>query len=200
MTLEELKPFCGSRREAYMEPFTDGEYTFATNGHIIVRVPKLSEITAEAQFDMNRIKFDHDQITNWREVPQGNVEKKLCEDCKGAGRVHGCKECGGNGELEFETDYSTYYCSCDSCSGLGVCNPSGGAAGSMLCDRCNGTGYDKKGTPIDVGRPGGYCISSIYLEKIAALPGAMYSPFGEEGDMFRFRFDGGLGAVMPMRT
>ncbi len=42
----DLKPFCGDNDIRYYlnEPFSEGEFTYATNGHILIRVPRRDDV------------------------------------------------------------------------------------------------------------------------------------------------------------
>ena len=45
MNRDDLMKFCGGNdRAGIATPFSIGEYTYATNGHIMVRVPRIADI------------------------------------------------------------------------------------------------------------------------------------------------------------
>lgn len=108
----DLKPFCCTEecRPYIQQPFTRGEYTYATDGHIAVRVaaregladapqvPKIAEMFTEhlaaSYVPLPAVKLPE---------PDGNV---LCAECEG-GLVsyHDCPHCN---------------CTCDRCDGTGL--------------------------------------------------------------------------------
>ncbi|MCK4620690.1 MAG: hypothetical protein KAT62_00605 [Desulfuromonadales bacterium] len=188
----DLLMFCHPETKSIGSPFSVGEYTFATNGSIIVRVPRMAEFPeVNGAPEPNKLPFwDHDEQTVWDDLPAyDTAERKPCESCQGAGKQHACAECDGEGEVEFSTAFSNYECECKSCLGDGFL-PSGNNA----CSCCFGSGIN-----LDI--PVKYSNRSIsmkFLEMMQTLPVVKICPHGEYYEAFRFTFDGGCGAVMPM--
>lgn len=110
MSAIDLSAFCPSKPFAYRmkSPFSRGDYSWATDGRILVRVPRRPDI-AENPDAPNVEKFwvDFPQA-GWcrpvvRELP--TPKKKVCTACGGRGRKHECPECE---------------CTCEECDGLGL--------------------------------------------------------------------------------
>lgn len=105
MTLNELKRFCGKNqtlREWMNEPFSDDEWTYATDNSIIVRAPKFRSITAKAP--VNYVKkiqsWFMKPVSRWVSVPVVKKRKIFrCECCRGSGKRGGevCGLCNGDG-------------------------------------------------------------------------------------------------------
>jgi hypothetical protein len=127
MKLEELKQFCGIEETCpYLhEPFSRGDFTYATNGHIMVRVPRLPEVTAGADIvdpekpflqDRRGPLFDLTALSRLTYTP--------CENCDGAGYGDLCEECGGTGGGECpECGHAE---ECEACGGKGLFPLEGG--------------------------------------------------------------------------
>src|SRR5574337_601455 len=49
MTID-LKKFCSKDRPKLLDPFSGGEFTYASNGHIAVRVPRCAEYADNANY------------------------------------------------------------------------------------------------------------------------------------------------------
>lgn len=97
----DLTPFCNPDcpREELRQPFSDGAFTYATDGYVIVRVPgKLTDVT-EPPFTSNiSTIFDGidthayaDPITIT--VPPGQERTETCPQCEGTGLAHDCPTC-----------------------------------------------------------------------------------------------------------
>lgn len=173
MELTELQKFCDTNtyHEAYgiTKPFSRGEWTYATNGHICVRIPRISAITHEASVSKSAEKLFADakaRTAVWQPLPDFELKRSVCNTCGGTGYTKGC---GKDAELSFK------------------------------CEDCDGSGEIKlPGKYIVQGSNGTTQISAIYLDMIKDLPNVMIAPYDETSG-FLFRFDGGEGMLMPMR-
>jgi hypothetical protein len=110
-----LKTFCARDRWGITDltrPFSRGEWTYATDGKIIVRVPRVAEVT---EFDA----APHEEPIWPKETPQSFVpvlvselpkpEFERCVVCCGRGKEHDCQdcectceECEGSGQIEVD--------------------------------------------------------------------------------------------------
>jgi len=113
----DLHQFCSTdkNRPKLVSPFSRNEYTYATNGHIIVRVPRRDDIqeTADAPnpttlFDDAEPRMDY-RPAIFPELPSYKSTKIECFRCEGRGTEHDypdctceCIECGGDGFDEKE--------------------------------------------------------------------------------------------------
>lgn len=160
----DLKKFCSTDtlRKDLHEPFSRGEYTYATDGYIMVRVPLVAEI-GEVPYTPNPEEiFAPMPADGWRtlrvELPPVAPPEEcgLCYD----GSVHDCPDC-----------------TCE-------------------CDECNGTGLVPAKVSTEIG---GEIFNMKYIRMIAELPGVEVALGVSDAAMF-FRFEGGVGALMPMMS
>ena len=197
----DLKSFCRVDTEEFSTPFSVGDKSYATNGVILVCVPRVDgiECREDAPKLGDRLPFDHDEITDWRPLPglTDDQKKDTCGFCKGHGFVRTCQECGGHGAVYFSNDYNNYECMCESCCGDGDHGVTAETSGAISCPGCNGTKL--RGDAVDVGRNKHDGLNTIYIAKAQELPGVVFSLAGDELSPFRFKFDGGVGLIMPMR-
>lgn len=169
----DLKPFCGIRetyRPYLKQPFTVGEFTYATDGRIMLRLPAMNEFgPPDAKVAVNwngpldgieAASFKKLSVVDGIEHPK--LELVKCEECEGRGRNHACPDCE---------------CECDDCDG----------SGEVYTE-------PKISTVI-----GGIPFGLRYALMVAELPNVEISihGVGERQRLF-FRFDGGVGALMPL--
>ena len=209
----DLKKFC--RKSHYIEtgtliePFSDNDYTYASDGSIIIRVDKIQEITETKHSIKAKELFENNKINGneiWIDPPKFEVIEKDCTECVGTGKILVCEECNGTGSLEFSSDYNDYDVECKSCFGRDTTNLNEG------CEDCDGTGkYKKYSNPVvkipirkdvAISLPPGYrpvevVINGIYLKMIQDLPNIKIALQGE-AEIVKLKFDGGIGLMMPM--
>lgn len=169
-----LRSFCtgNERRPITCRPWSVGEYSYATDGTIIVRVRRLDDVPPP---DDPKIEKTAARIDEWIgklasaalapvprvEIPAGKSWR--CDKCDGRGTEHDCPDC---------------LCECDDCDGSGSCHQPVMVAwrGTHIC------------------RSKWRLIAALPDSKIAASP-----PLPPIYDHVAFAFDGGVGIVMPMR-
>lgn len=106
----DLKQFCSTDRyRPYLhQPFSRGEFTYSTNGHVCVRVPRMVEYPEQEKPDLAKLFAAYFKPGARGTVEAGLPERKEvfvdCEDCDGRGTEHDCPEC---------------HCTCDRCDGDG---------------------------------------------------------------------------------
>ena len=190
--LELLKKFVSQNdpREYMHSPFNRGEWTYATNGHIAVRVPKIDGVEALPKKHIPNLE-DLFQSAGGNEfiVLPWMPPLEECQLCSGTGIAYECEECDGDGEFE----YGSHTYKCKECDGHGQVGYSGGI--DTACRHCGGTGMTRY-KPMQVG---GSHFDLFYLHLINGLPGAKFSPGAGQMDMARFVFDGGEGILMPLK-
>ena len=189
MSTIDIQSFCAKDdiRSYLMTPFVIDGYTYASNGHIIVRVPggepdpgqTLPEPVRQAVLKMFATEY-----TDYEPLPE-IPPPQLCSECAGTGEVeeYECEDCDGHGEF---THGNHEYC-CKECDGSG--KVPGGECPKYGC----WSGQMRQ--PIRVGPA---FIDGRYLRLIAALPNARIRVVGPEAAA-AFLFDGGEGRVMPCR-
>lgn len=101
----DLKLFCQPNRERLAVPFSIGEWTYATDGKICVRVPRRVDVPeiafcpAADKLSWQEGNFDVRQLP-----PIPPAEWSECPVCDGSGHAHTCPDCS---------------CDCDECEGKG---------------------------------------------------------------------------------
>lgn len=159
-----LKQFCGAEWSwPYLhEPFSRGEYTYATDGAIIVRVPRVAEIGEDPYTPNPEEIFATMPADGWRPLRVELPPIAPTEECWSCydGFEHDCPDCT---------------CECDECDGTGLVEPN-------LSTEIGGVIFDLK-----------------YIRMIAELPGVEVAITDGKSPSF-FRFEGGDGALMPMRS
>jgi len=196
MTID-LQPFCGTFcNDDFDKPFGFGEYTYATNGHIVVRVPLIAGTERKPPVKVAGIKFypENEHLGSWIKVPQYDApEKERCGSCKGSKRAAPCHDCDGDGTVEMLHRSHWYEAQCKECDGEGLI-----PGGDKTCSSCDGSGetYTDQYARQKIEN---VTLAVRLLDKIKALPGAeLYFPAQKSG-MVNFRFDGGVGLVMKMK-
>lgn len=193
--LDLISRFCHTDKENINKPFNQGEHTYATNGWIAVRVPKaLNEGDTDGVPNMANLTWGHKDILAWHDPPEiGNGDGEKCAQCHGHGVVKLCPECEGFCEVDIENSYNSYTVECKSCDGEGTV---GGTTDGEICDRCDGVGKNLfYSIPWGAGK-----INALNVFMLKKLPGLQISKEGDGLVPWHFRFDGGEGLVMPMRS
>jgi hypothetical protein len=173
-TRVEIEKFClandvYTEREYLRKPFSIGEWSYATNGHIAVRVPRRSDvpqlIDTAASESVERVFL---QVHEPSYTPLPAIEIPEPDE-----KIIGCDECGGSGK---EHD-------CPNCS--------------HVCRLCNGTGKDSC-TPVVTVGIGRKNFKAGHIEMLQALPDVEVDRKGQMPKPMAFRFaGGGEGLLMP---
>ena len=170
MTTEiNLEIFCATDRPKLARPFSIGAWTYATNGHILVRVPRRDDVAENP--DAPNASLVYEKVKSprrYKQVPQFELsgpfeweEERECWRCRyHKGKIHDCPDCK---------------CACPECGGTG-----------KLTDR----NFKK----TQIGRVG---YNSKYISWLQSLPGVEIGP-PHKKDPLAFRFDGGEGLLMPL--
>lgn len=189
-------------------PFSRGDYSYATNGHIAVRVARRDDIAenekapkAENAFARAATQLgDRNGASSIAMLP--TAPTKSCMKCRGFGKIVNCLECEGKGYRECDLGHEH---DCEECDGDGVFSARHemDASTGLRCERCGGTGTIPE---IDEGRgvyivfPGEHCVQFRYLLLISELPGVRWRLHGRsKEDPIPFWFEGGEGLPMPVR-
>ena len=86
-----------------------GEFTYATNGHIMVRIPRLAEVpecsdAPDVEGIVMPLLADQTETAPLPAYELPKVDKNECRTCEGRGLEHDCPDCE---------------CKCDDCDGTG---------------------------------------------------------------------------------
>lgn len=157
----DLKPFCGvdQCRPYLLQPFSVGNFTYATNGHIMVRVPRRADVPDKTK------EFNQDK-------PLEGHEKAIYAPLTGSLPVMEMEDCDC---------FDGYEHDCPDCE--------------CVCEACDGDGktYPHASTSI-----GGANFAARYVALLLTLPGIEVAAKHAFPDPLLFRFDGGIGALMPI--
>lgn len=131
----------GSNQD-FTTPFNFEGRTMACDGHVLISMPQKDEhrdiyesLKENISTLLNIEGFSFSKLSNDIQLPRTTS----CTTCKGTKKVSltKCKECEGEGEVSFETDYSDYDVCCKSCDGDGSVTKVGTGG---VCDNCKGFG------------------------------------------------------------
>lgn len=200
-TTELLGRFVAGRDDIheYMRaPFSRGEWIYATNGHIAVRVPKAVGITADESDKLAKIDelFAASKRDDFIDLPELPAAEK-CPTCNGSGIGYKCPECDGKGEIE----HGRHTYGCKECGGSGQVDD-GCDADKEPCVECDGDGESR----YKAVKVGNWHYDRRYLAMIEKLPAVKFAQRDEGPKDFEdaavayFVFDGGEGVLMPMRA
>lgn len=190
---------CDETREYLRKPFILDVNTVATNGKALVFMPKVGKYQP-----LENILLIH-KILEFREKIKLAVLKPMpnvtmpdlikCAVCQGSGNSirSTCPECGGNGVVDAETDFSTYYeLECRTCDGDGYEITSGLGKG---CLDCHNSGYVlPRHFPIKID---GTHVYAELLKKIINAPNIMIKG---DGEFLIFKSGENSGILMGMHT
>lgn len=183
MTLEQLKRFCTRDlvRESILHPWTEGDWSFATDGWRIMMVPHVDgSVVPDSRTPRLTEHFLRraQAITDWQPfstIDSGEIECHFCQivcpECEGK---RTCSECG----------QGTH---CQHCNDTGfVYNPP--------CRACNDT------HEVSLWKFGDAHCDPYVLREIVRLPNLQFSPQREPIAPVWFRFDTGFACVMCVKV
>lgn len=109
MSEHRLQPFCStaSWRPYLQGPFSRGEFTYATDGHVLVRIPRDADVPEVEKSPAAEKIFEQNPAENFVHAPIGPIAKQTwmdCETCDARGYEHECPDCA---------------CKCEDCGGEG---------------------------------------------------------------------------------
>lgn len=109
MTVELLSRFCGGWSTAMHAPFSSGAYTYATNGHIALRVRRIEsvpEVAGSPNVEKILVASGNPMLVPLvLDLPENKVEQQECSTCEGRKTEHDCPSCN---------------CDCEDCAGTGI--------------------------------------------------------------------------------
>ena len=108
----DLQQFCSTDpdRPQMHAPFSSAAWTWATNGHILVRVPRRDDVPENPEAPNVKKVWDGAKWGAWRPAKRVDLPParfNTCDECNGRGWEHDCpscqctcEECGGEGKIE----------------------------------------------------------------------------------------------------
>lgn len=195
----DLWPFCSPDRENLTVPFSRGQYTYATNGHIVVRVPRRADVPENPKApDIEKIGLE--APTNLRPLPHYTLPTgRKCLRCRGAGRAYDCDKCEGSGWSQCSHCNSEI--ECKECHGAGqIARPEEGQNLQLAdCAECSGSGVVFDMRPVVFLTPE-IAIAYRYAALLLTIPGLQVCLEKRKGQSaIPFTFHGGDGWLMPIR-
>jgi predicted RNA-binding Zn-ribbon protein involved in translation (DUF1610 family) len=122
----DIMKFCSkkARRDKTNKPFTVDGFTYATNGHLVVKVPEMLEFKDNGNSGPGRattMKEWTADVAEWFPCPViTEILDEPCKVCGGIGRAFVCPECDFAGMVELKTKFSDYESQqCETCGGYG---------------------------------------------------------------------------------
>lgn len=168
---EFLQQFCSDDpcRPYLTVPFNQEGFTWATNGHILIRLAEMEGFLPcscakpiKVSGPIAGLEAATFTAPRWKLPPFDPSFKGPCAVCDGRGFLHDCPDCE---------------CACALCNGSGEADPERQMSTSIL----------------------GRIYALNYVRMIAELPGLEVANNEDERPLL-FRFEGGVGGIMPLRT
>lgn len=198
----DLQKFCARSsddpRQYLYKPFMCKFGATASNGHTAIAVREMQvdhDGTGMPKgFPQAVERYLDRTVSNWIALSSITIPPIECEQCwycKGQkrGSMIQCDSCDGDGYFF----HHGYQYDCHNCVGNGeffAPNES-----DPPCVNCDGRGeVARREQTMQVGNA---WFNPEYLSWVAELPNAEISPDGQDSALFRF--DGGIGVLMPMR-
>lgn len=188
--LNTLKRFCSTDedRHSLQQPFSQEEFSYATDGRVIVRMARLRDVpeVVDAPIAQNLWKnlgVNIAELKGWMEIPAlPEIQYNLCEACFGSGMMRVCAKC------EYCPDDADYQ-KCPDCGAVSF--------EKIPCSHECSNGRHQVAAGINIGNTR---LNVIYLHKLNMLKGVMICPYmPSNADAVPFRFEGGDGLLMPMK-
>ena len=196
----DLVKFCSKDKTRLQinKPWSRGEYTYATEGHIMIRVSRLADVSEDpAAPDGNDIFVQSAKIQGrtWCTIPPYTLERKPCNDCHGDGYFHKCDNCEGSGYVgRNDRD-------CSDCDGDGFLSCTEFAPEAYPCEDCDGEGLGRPECCVDFmeGEKILARFQGAFLELVKDFPNVQIG-IARNCDPAIIRFNDGEGLLMPIRA
>lgn len=179
------------------KPFYKDGYKVFSNGHILVAEPAPGEPDTDRAPGVSAYLKDDGIVFTTLRVDIPEAEMCACTECFGSGKGMrvSCKECGGWGEVEAETDYNTYDVTCKSCGGAGSLFDK---KADQVCEVCTGTGSIEM--PFQPAPILGIFVQRRYLKMVCEIEDIEYALSADPAVLrWRSKSENCFGAIMPLR-
>lgn len=192
-----LAPFCGysSIAKYLAAPWTVGDYTFASNGRIAVRVHRRDDAAVGDGNAVHAAKVISEHIRDCRDaVPKMDIPTaETCSRCKGSGSTLLCIKCNGEGEHPSE------FGDCQTCNGVGELACSEHHSMADPCSECAGMRTAWPTTAL-IRLTKNVFVHPRYFAQLRDLDDLRFDASAVEGAPVPFQFFGGHAVLMPMRA
>lgn len=205
----DLMRFCANEsdpRDHLRKPWKHGEWVYATNGHVCVRVPASSmpdvgECDKAPPAQNMFLKYMEQRQCEFLPMPPLQKVAK-CRACNGIGTVLAtkCPACADGTFYHYGDTYDCMHCA-DSDAGPGWVEFERESATKRPCAQCDGLGASmRQNGNVALGEAS---YSLVYLHWLAAFPQLRVCPGssaklpGAEQVPAAFLFDGGQALLMP---
>lgn len=168
----DLKLFCleYELRNIPMEPFSSKDFTYATDGRIAIRVARRQEVP-----ENNYTSTIVDVIERYiKDANFDIIADWLTIDAVPLPEMKGCDDCGETGYYDPEEDDPKFQ-----------------------CQSCDGKGKYPIFVSVEIGAK---LFSNKYLLMLMELPNVRIHATNGKLDSSPFKFDGGIGILMPMKS
>jgi len=200
----DLQLLCSNEpgRESISRPWSAGDWTFATDGRILVRVPRINTEDKYKPLKLEAFKFGHDAVPEeaWVDgVVVDEVDMVDCKRCNGKGGWYNCTECDGEGKVESTCDACghSHSSSCGNCGGEGIVNTDEGGK-FHECHKCHG--QKRVADPQSFVEMVGMKFATHLLFNLYNAVGAYKVAVSDDVEGAGLvKFEGGTGYVMSLR-
>ena len=189
-------------RQHVQTPWHVNGYSYSTNGSVLLRVKgQYGKADTEGKFPkMDEFFFEAKGRGVGLDIKKFN-QNKLQYPCNECSPDHpttrqSCKECNGEGWVEFSSGFNNYDFECKGCHGDGYT----GIVNRKDCDECLGTGIELNHRARWQFGERWYSMSLLdYLN--SHLPNVKFYPDANPcKDALLFQFDGGDGIIMRLNV
>jgi len=166
----DFKRFCNPDKLSLRRQWSHGEWTYASNGHMGIAVPRLPEIdenpcAPNLEEILAALDFSSCQPFSVNLPPKKKGKVMRCRSCDGLEKEHDCPDC---------------QCICEHCKGKGTTKA-----------------YDKKIISIGIGSA---IFRLSYIRILQSLHGFKFPLSPDRYRASPFLFDGGRGCIMPVSS
>lgn len=196
----DLIKFCSKDKTRFQigKPWSRGEYTYATDGHIIIRISRLADVSENPDApDGDNLFIQSAKVRErtWHTIPLYTLKREPCKNCNGDGYFQKCENCEGSGYVgRNDRD-------CSDCNGDGFQSCAKIDRGAYSCEDCNGEGLGRPQCCVDFmeGEKILARFQGAFLELIKDFPNVQLGIY-KDTEPAIIKFDGGEGLLMPMRV
>lgn len=193
----DIKMFCDPSRAKLSKPWSKGGYTYASDGKILIRVPRIEGIAEGGGPDVSKLILDYRGVEVWHPLPDltGIETHRTCPDCDGAGKYPECPDCDGDREVKYTyeaRDGETHTIT-------GDCPVCESGSFDVVCKTCDGDRKVENRFTVEIADTG-LRITVARIARLATLPNVTLGVSATDQDHVRIRFDGGCGITQTMRT